>query len=490
MNQRSAWVNRFLASLQQDTLLGWVLRYSLAVVAVGVAMGLRLALAEWIGPGLPAYITFYPMVMVAALLAGLGPGLAATALSALTAAYWVLPPVGQFAIASPVDRVGLVIFAGMGLFLSVVAELYRRNRNKAAAYDREAALRETRREKEFLANLLEHASHPFAVGYPDGRLGRCNQAFEQLTGYTAAELSALDWSTTLTPPEWRDLERQKLDELHRTGLPIRYEKEYVRKDGSRVLIELLVHLVSDAAGKPEYYYSFIADITERKRAEEALRESEAKYRNLFENMTEEVHFWKLVRDEHGRIKTWRLVDANPPTLKTWGRTLDEIRGKTTDEIFGPGATEHYLPVVQKIMAEGSPYFFEDYFPHLDRHFRFASVPVGDCFITTGADITSIKKAELALCESEERLASAGRQLAGQRRVPVCPRDGRQGPLPLHQRGHRTAQRRQRRRRAARRRYAARAESAGVQRAADRGRGAQQTRTVRLRHGTADAAARR
>ena len=84
------------------------------------------------------------------------------------------------------------------------------------------------------------------------------------------------------------------------------------------------------------------DITARKRAEAALRASEEKYRNLFANMAEEVHFWQLVRDAAGHIQTWRLVDANPPTLKTWGRsTIEEIRGKTTDEIFGPGSTEHY-----------------------------------------------------------------------------------------------------------------------------------------------------
>ena len=143
---------------------------------------------------------------------------------------------------------------------------------------------------------------------------------------------------------------------------------------------------------------------EREAAAEALRVSEAKYRDLFENMTEEVHFWKLVRDQNGEIKTWRLVDANPPTLKTWGKTLEDIQGRTTDEIFGPGATEHYMPVVQKIMTEDIPFVFEDYFPNLDKYFRFASIPLGDYFITTGADITSIRKATEAVRESEQRLA--------------------------------------------------------------------------------------
>ena len=77
----------------------------------------------------------------------------------------------------------------------------------------------------------------------------------------------MDWARALTPPEWREIERAKLEELHRTGQPVRYEKEYLRKDGSRVPIELLVHLRKDDEGQPAFYYSFLTDLTERKQAE-------------------------------------------------------------------------------------------------------------------------------------------------------------------------------------------------------------------------------
>ena len=104
---------------------GWVVRYGLAFVAVAAMFGLRLALTAWVGPGLPTYITFYPAVMVVALLAGVGPGLLATALTGLTTACWILPPEG-FAVGSPVDRVGLALFSGMGLFMRWRSPLARR----------------------------------------------------------------------------------------------------------------------------------------------------------------------------------------------------------------------------------------------------------------------------------------------------------------------------------------------------------------------------
>jgi PAS domain S-box-containing protein len=247
----------------------WLGRYGAAVAAAVAGLLIRWALEACVGPGLPAYLTFYPAVMAVALLGGLGPGMVTTAAAALLVDYWVIPPRG-FSIEKPADLVGIVFFMGMCLFMCLVAEYARRIRLKAAAYDREHALGEARRRNEFLATVIERASQPFAVGYPDGRLGLVNPAFEQLTGYTAQELRSLDWAKTLTPPEWRDMERRKLEELTRTGQPVRYDKEYLRKDGRRVPIELLVHLARDANGEPEYYYSFLRDMTERRQIEAAL----------------------------------------------------------------------------------------------------------------------------------------------------------------------------------------------------------------------------
>ena len=144
------------------------------------------------------------------------------------------------------------------------------------------------RERESLGILLDRAEQPFGLGYADGSLGYVNPAFERLTGYSREELQAIDWAVTLTPPEWREAESRQLEELNRTGRPVRYAKEYVRKDGSRVPIELTVHLVKDAEGRPEQYYSLITDLTERRRADEELRKSEARYRQIVELADEDL----------------------------------------------------------------------------------------------------------------------------------------------------------------------------------------------------------
>jgi diguanylate cyclase (GGDEF)-like protein/PAS domain S-box-containing protein len=144
------------------------------------------------------------------------------------------------------------------------------------------------------------------------------------------------------------------------------------------------------------------DISTLKKTEKIAGEGEEKYRRLFENMTHEVHLWKLVRDEQGAIQTWRLVEANPASLKVWGKTRSEIISKTTNEIFSYDATAQFMPIVKKIFSEGTPYIWEAYFPPTGQFYHMTSVPFGEYFMSTGTDITDRKQIEDALRESEER----------------------------------------------------------------------------------------
>jgi PAS domain S-box-containing protein len=136
----------------------------------------------------------------------------------------------------------------------------------------EESLRIKNNENQVLGNILEHSSQPFGIGTPDGRIMNMNQAFERLTGYSRDELKNMRWNEELTPAEHLEAENRVLEKLIKSGIPVRYEKEYLRKDGVRVPIELLVHVIRDGDGNPQFFFSFINDITTRKLAEARQRQ--------------------------------------------------------------------------------------------------------------------------------------------------------------------------------------------------------------------------
>ncbi|MBU1156853.1 MAG: PAS domain S-box protein, partial [Proteobacteria bacterium] len=162
----------------------------------------------------------------------------------------------------------------------------------------EDELRKSRQEAEFMADLMERSSQPWAVGGGDGSLQRFNQAFCDLVGYTRQEIKTINWAEDLTPPQWRAVELARLDELRQSGKPVRYEKQYIRKDGSLVPVELLVDCGKNEQGEVQYYYAFVTDISERKRAEQRFR-----------ILAEEAPFSIILFDAEGRVtyvNKWHL----------------------------------------------------------------------------------------------------------------------------------------------------------------------------------------
>jgi PAS domain S-box-containing protein len=112
----------------------------------------------------------------------------------------------------------------------------------------------------------------------EGQIIEANEAFLRIVGYDRADLVAgrLRW-TELTPPEWRDRDARTVAELKMIGTVQPFEKEYFRKDGSRVPV--LIGSVTLEESETEGV-AFVLDLTERKRAEAEARESERRYREV------------------------------------------------------------------------------------------------------------------------------------------------------------------------------------------------------------------
>jgi PAS domain S-box-containing protein len=241
----------------------WLLRYGSALAAVGVSLLLRLGLTAWVGPGLPTYITFYPAIMAVALLGGLGPGLLATTATALATDYWILAPHG-FGIDRLVDTVGLAFFCGMGLFMSIIAELYRRTRLKAAAYDQEQALRESERQFRTLADSIPNLAW-WANG--DGYITWYNRRWYGYTGTTPQQMEGWGWQSVHDPRTLPAvLERWKVS--IDTGQP--FDMTFPLRGADGVCRPFLTRVMplKDAQGRVQQWFGTNTDVSEQKRAEE------------------------------------------------------------------------------------------------------------------------------------------------------------------------------------------------------------------------------
>ena len=193
--------------------------------------------------------------------------------------------------------------------------------------ERKRAEEELREERDFSTAVLDTAGAMVIVLDKEGRITRFNRACEVITGYLSAEVQGRMLVEFLVPPEEVQGVRRVWNALRAGDFPNQHENHWVAKDGSRRLIAWSNTAITREDGSIEYIVGTGVDITERKQAEEELRESEAKYRNLFENITEEVHFWKLVRDASGRIATLETGGRQPANAQNLGKNAGRDQGQ-------------------------------------------------------------------------------------------------------------------------------------------------------------------
>lgn len=235
--------------------------------------------------------------------------------------------------------------------------------------------------------------------YATGKFIEINNALLAPTGYSREELLNLTY-WDITPEDYAAQEAQQLENMKMTGRFGPYRKEYIRKDGNRYPVQLNGVVVYDTSGK-ELIWSIVEDITERNRAEQALRESQEKYQRLVEDIGD-----KFVIYSHKAL-TGEVTYVSGGMDKVFGLSKDKTIGQSWDSIINwfPEDRERAYSIISQIV-EGKVSFiqFDLCFIHPDGNERTILVschPVTDKDSDISIegiveDVTERKAAEQAL----------------------------------------------------------------------------------------------
>ncbi|MHC4415141.1 MAG: PAS domain S-box protein [Planctomycetota bacterium] len=234
----------------------------------------------------------------------------------------------------------------------------------------EEALRES---EERFRSAFDHSAVGMALARVDGRFLEVNHAFCRMLGYSEKELLHKTFVDITYPDDVEESVAQVRRLLDGELSTYTIEKRYIRKQGDVVWSLTSVAPVLDTQGRPLYFVGETQDITERKRAEEALRDSEERLRQLAENISEV--FWITSGD--GR----EMIYISPAYEEIWGRTCqslydrpknwseaihDEDRQRAAGAFFGGAAKSGYDEEYRVVRPDGSIRWIRDRgFPIVD-----------------------------------------------------------------------------------------------------------------------------
>lgn len=271
--------------------------------------------------------------------------------------------------------------------------------------DRKQAEEALKHSEERFRNLFENANDIIYVHDLEGNYISINHAAEEIFGYSREEALKLNM-LQVAAPEYRDLVREKLARK-RNGCSAQtvYELECVKKDGSRLTLEVNSTTICKG-GEPIAVQGIARDVTERKQAEEALRESENQYRDLFENANDLIY----THDLKGNF-----ASLNRAGERITGYSREEAVKMNLRDVVAPEWVEHARVMTTRKLTEDIPTTYEMDIIAKDgrqvslelstRLIRQKGVPIGVQGI--GRDITERRRTEEALKASERRFRQLG-----------------------------------------------------------------------------------
>ena len=352
---------------------------------------------------------------------GLGGQVLLTGRPARTDDYMADPAFGkEYAGAMRKDEIVTAMVVPVKTEQRVVGALYVANRSPRPFTDRDEAIllrladaaaiaiknaqlfaRERESERRY-RSLFENATDPIATFALDGTITSVNPEVERLTGYTRAELLGRHFSELARPDSAARLAERARRALTGEKVPPTVEIVVVRKDGSEAIVEGRFSQIRDGEGRLTGWQVIYRDMTERKRAEEALRASEERYRTLVEGSIQGVHI----------SRNWVTLFANTALATMLGyESPREMIGLDARCVVAP----HEVPrlegdVAARVRGEAAPSRYE--FQGLKKDGTLIWIEIQPsvvswdgklAILTTSFDISERKRAEEALRQSEDVL---------------------------------------------------------------------------------------
>jgi PAS domain S-box-containing protein len=253
-----------------------------------------------------------------------------------------------------------------------------------------------------LARLLESATQAFTGLDPEGRITCANRAFAAMTGDPLADPVGLTLEA-LTAPDSRDAPARALERVRRTGEPARFEIELLRAGGEPVPVEVDLEADGGPSGGPVGFFAFVTDLTERKRVEHALRESEERFRGLYDEAPVGYH----EVDTEGRV-----VNINRTECEILGYRCEELIGRPVFDIIAEEFRESARQAFPEKVAGRRPLATIER-TVVTRDGRRMVIQIEERYkrdaqgrivglLSTMRDVTDQKRAEAALVASERR----------------------------------------------------------------------------------------
>ena len=284
-------------------------RYGVAVMSSITALLIILVVDSPLAQLSPFFL-FYAAVAVSSWLGGTGPGVLATGLGALAAAY-LLEPRNSLRIDDRGEVARLLLFVLVGALIAALNGALHKARDRCEVVAAAARRSEARAKRLSESNLLGVFFCDFS-----GRITGGNEGFLKLVGHTREEMLAgkANW-LDLTAPEHRDRDQRALQELETCGICTPFEKDYLLPDGRRLPVYVGCTVVEDSIHD---CVGFVLDLSERRRAEAEL----VTYQQRLQAMASEL---MLVEERERRRIATVLHDAIGQTLAAAKQKLNSLQ---------------------------------------------------------------------------------------------------------------------------------------------------------------------